>query len=778
MYNDWQTIQRISTGKPTRLVLVLGLILFSLSAIGQNINRPMVNQLLLQLRRSKADENRVHVLMELGKFHIYKPGEAKIDLDSGRTYLNRAKKLSDSLHLLSWYHDAESMLVVADLEERNTQGGQARLMRLIHDCQRTGDRLGEANTRFRWAVWLRNSSEDYQPVFANFRQAAAIYRSIPNPEKEISALKEMADTYLYQGDLDSAEAGLNQALNRYKTIKYPKLHYTYNSLSSVGILKGDYEKGLRYALLSIENMHQTGDTASAAAYYSDLGRIYEETGNHPKALEWYKKSLVKWRQEKLANFAMFNTAGFIAKDLIAQHKPKEALQLLNKLIQEIPTNTFIQKACVAQNLAYCYDALHQYPVAEHYYKEALAWYEKNKLDFEASQKAEQDIGTFYLKQKDFAKAEFHLRKALSFSPQKNARSTIKDIHLLLFKVDSARGNYVSAIQHFRLHKALSDSLFNEKKSKQIASLQIKYDTRKKEQDIALLREQSRLQQIELSHERTTRNGIIVGAVLLAGLLGVSYQQYRLKQRSNQLLQTKQLEINRKNDSLEQILLEKENLLEEKEWMLKEIHHRVKNNLQIISSMLNTQLNFLQDSNARTAIKDSQNRVHAMALIHQKLYQSEHLALVNMAEFIHEIVDYLMESFPQTERIRTKLDVSGIQMDVAQAIPIGLIINEAVTNSLKYAFPHNRPGLIGIQLQLVQPHQYRVRICDDGVGFPQELNLEDVPTLGLTMIRGLSRQIGAALVINQATGVEICLEFGGTPKADRAKERQVVLDRPL
>ncbi|MFD2571969.1 histidine kinase dimerization/phosphoacceptor domain -containing protein [Spirosoma soli] len=765
---------------------LLGLILRT-NATGQNINRQQVRLLLSQLQTSKADAKRLPILLELGKFHIYKPGEAKIDLDSGLTYLNQAKKLSDSLHLLTWQHEVEGMLIVAEMEGGNTQLGRQRFQQLINDCRKTGDKAAEATVRVRLGIWLRNIDNNYyREVFANFRQAAAIYKLLKDQEKEINALKEVGITYLYQGKLDSAQAVLVNVLKRYKAINYPKLHYTYNLLATVSTLKGNYDKGLSYALLCIDSMNKTADTVSAASFYGDLARIYEETGNHPKGLEWHKKSLQTWRQEKLPNFAMYNTASFIAKDLIDQKKPREALQLIQTLIKEIPTNTIIQKASVAQSLAYCYDALHNDQLAERYYLETLDWFAKNKMDFESSQQAEIDMGRFYVKQKNFKKAENHLTKALSFYPQKNSLSTIKDLHFLLFKVDSAQGNYLAAIQHFRQHKALNDSLFNETKSKQIASLQIEYDTRKKEHDIALLTKQSQLQQSELKHEQATRNTIIAGAMLLAGLLGVSYNRYRLKKRSNEQLQAQQLqlqaqheelqtqqdvlqvqqqEINQKNEYLQR-------LLEEKEWMLKEIHHRVKNNLQVVSSLLNAQSDYLQEPKALTAIQDSQNRVHAMALIHQKLYQSNNLALVDMREYIDEIVDYLVESFNQQELVKVVLNVSAIQFEVSLATPIGLIINEAVTNSLKYAFPYDRSGVITIALQRTTDHTCELTISDNGVGMPVDVDLEHTNTLGLTMIRGLSRQIGGQLQIRQESGVRMHLTFSSVKKADKAVWAQI------
>ncbi|CCH53572.1 signal transduction histidine kinase [Fibrisoma limi BUZ 3] len=761
------------------LTIGFGLTILTHQATGQNINRQQVRQLLSQLQHSKTAEKQLPILVELGKFHIYKPGEANVDLDSGRAYLNQAKRLSDSLHLLTWQHEIESMLIVAAMEGGNSQLGRLRFAQLIDDCRKTGDRAAEANVRVRLGIWLRNVDNDYREVFANFRQAAAIYKSLRDQQKEINAFKEVGITYLYQGKLDSAQAVLTDVLAQYKAIGYPKLHYTYNLLATVNTLKGDFDKGLSYALLCIDSMDKTKDTVSAASFYGDLARIYEEIGNHSKGVEWHRKSLQAWRQERLPNFAMYNTASFIAKDLIHQQKPREALQVIKTLVNEIPTNTIIQKASVAQSLAYCYDALHNDRLAERYYLETLDWYAKNKMDFEASQQAEIDIGGFYVQQKNFRKAAVHLTKALSFYPQKNSLSTIKDLHFLLFKVDSAQGNYLSAMRHFRQHKALNDSLFNETKSKQIASLQIRYDTRKKEQDIALLTKQSELQQSELKYAQASRNYIIAGTILLAGLLGVSYNRYRLKKRSNEQLQTQQQqlqaqheelqtqqdalqgqqqEINQKNEYLQR-------LLEEKEWMLKEIHHRVKNNLQVVSSLLNAQSDYLNDPQALTAIQDSRNRVHAMALIHQKLYQSNSLALVDMREYIDEIVDYLMESFDRRESVSAVLNVAALQFDVSLATPIGLIINEAVTNSLKYAFPHGS-GLITIELRGIQDQAYGLTISDNGVGMPPEFDLERSDTLGLTMIRGLSRQIGGQLDISQQSGVHIHLEFSPVKQADK------------
>ncbi|CCH01448.1 signal transduction histidine kinase [Fibrella aestuarina BUZ 2] len=746
--------------------------LFTRLACGQNINRQQVNNLLADLRTSQPDAKRLAILLALSKFHIYKPGESKVDLDSSRMYLRAAQKLSDSLHLLARQHETQSLFIVADLEGGQTVSGRSRFAKLITDCQRSGDTEGEAIARYRFGIWLRNYAPDSVAVLTQFNRVAALYRSLRNPVEEINALKEIGVTHLYQGNLALAELELLTVLNRYKAIGYPKLHYTYNLLSMIGRLKGDLNEGFRYALLCVESMKKTADTASAAAFYGDLAQMYDEAGNHPKSIEWRKKSLAAWRQERLPNFAMFYAAGLIAKDLIAQQKPDEALRFFQQLVADIPTNTIIQKGCVAQNLAYCYEALGNYALAERYYRQSLYWYEQNKLDFEGSLQIRQELGTFYVRQKKYREARFYLTNALTILPQKKALSTLKDIHFMLFKVDSAQGNYLAAIQHLQQYKTFNDSLFNEAKSKQLTQLQIQYDTREKEQNIALLSKQSELQQLALKRAQTTRNALLVGGLLLVGLLGVSYNRFRLKQRSNQLLEAKQGEIDQKNKSLEQMVAQKEELLVEKEWMLKEIHHRVKNNLQVISSLLNAQSDYLHDATALAAIRESQNRVQAMALIHQKLYQSARLSTVDMAAYISEVVTYLLESFNSEPAVRTELTVAPIQIDVNLATPLGLIINEAVTNSLKYAFPSppygaDRPGIIAISLQPVTGQTCRLLIEDNGVGLPPGFDPTQTNTLGLTMIQGLSRQIGGQLHIDQESGVRIRLEFNTARKPEPA-----------
>jgi two-component sensor histidine kinase len=355
-----------------------------------------------------------------------------------------------------------------------------------------------------------------------------------------------------------------------------------------------------------------------------------------------------------------------------------------------------------------------------------------------------------------------------------------------FKVDSAQGNYPSAIKHYQTYIAVKDSVFNETTSKQVEQLTIQYETEKKEQDIklkekniALLKEQNKAQQ-------TQRNALVGGTGLLLAFLGLGYNRYRLKRRSNQLLeaqhqelqlqkdvlQTQQVEIHHKNEHLSELLGEKdsllgqkdtllsqqERLLEEKERLLKEIHHRVKNNLQVVMSLLNSQADSLQDRAALSAIQESQHRVQAMALIHQKLYQAEGVARIPMHDYIEEVVAYLHESYCLDQLVRFQLEVAPIELDVTQAVPLGLIINEVITNAFKYAFPDGRPGTVCLSLQRQGEAAYQLTIADDGVGLPAHYDPSQSHSLGMTLLHGFSAQLGGELTITSQAGLCINLLF--------------------
>jgi PAS domain S-box-containing protein len=186
-------------------------------------------------------------------------------------------------------------------------------------------------------------------------------------------------------------------------------------------------------------------------------------------------------------------------------------------------------------------------------------------------------------------------------------------------------------------------------------------------------------------------------------------------------------------------------LAEKEILLKEVHHRVKNNLQIISSLLDLQSDYVRDEQSRVFFRDSQNRIRSMALIHEKLYQSESLAFVDFREYIVDLANYLFSvSVKDPDLIRLTIDVGEVSLSVDEAIPCGLIINELISNSLKHAFPDDRGGEITVTCRIGEDGRITLTVSDNGIGLPPGLDVENTETLGLQLVAMLVKQLHARI----------------------------------
>lgn len=200
-------------------------------------------------------------------------------------------------------------------------------------------------------------------------------------------------------------------------------------------------------------------------------------------------------------------------------------------------------------------------------------------------------------------------------------------------------------------------------------------------------------------------------------------------------------------------------LREKEVLLKEIHHRVKNNLQITSSLLKLQSGYIQDSRAREMFADSQNRIRSMALVHEKLYQSSDLSRIHFADYIGSLATLLFRTYGvDDQRIHLHFGGEGIHLSVETAVPCGLIVNELLSNCLKHAFPGDQAGEVWIQLAPHGEGLLQLTVADDGVGLPEGLDLVQVDTLGLQLVRTLAQQLDGAFEAVRSPRTEFRITF--------------------
>ncbi|MEE9401297.1 MAG: histidine kinase dimerization/phosphoacceptor domain -containing protein, partial [Dehalococcoidia bacterium] len=204
-------------------------------------------------------------------------------------------------------------------------------------------------------------------------------------------------------------------------------------------------------------------------------------------------------------------------------------------------------------------------------------------------------------------------------------------------------------------------------------------------------------------------------------------------------------------------------LKEKELLLKEIHHRVKNNLQVVSSLLYLQSEHIKDEQSLATIAESQNRIKSMALVHEQLYQSEGLARVDFAEYIRNLATYLLRSYGvNPDAITLKIDADDVSLDIDTAIPCGLIINELVSNSLKHAFPAgkargDRESEIRIGLR-AHDNKLTLVVSDNGVGLPGDLDFRNTESLGLHLVNTLTRQVEGTIELDRSGGTAFQITF--------------------
>ena len=281
-------------------------------------------------------------------------------------------------------------------------------------------------------------------------------------------------------------------------------------------------------------------------------------------------------------------------------------------------------------------------------------------------------------------------------------------------------------------------------------MSIQYETATKDKNIELLEQKNTVQQATLRHSDLIKNVTLAGIFVMLVVTGLVYKLYRNKQRTNK-------EINEKNTALEQ-------LVKDKDWLVKEIHHRVKNNFHIVASLLEIQSSYLRNKEAVSAIQESQHRIHSMSIIHQKLYQSDTLSTIHMPEYIYELVEYLRESYSIRENIGFSLQIENIELNHASAITLGLILNEAITNALKYAFTKTEDAKISISLGHLSNSQILLSIADNGCGLPDDFDTKTGASMGMDLLQGLTDDLGGSLSIETNEGTRIKIIFDYKPIA--------------
>lgn len=561
-------------------------------------------------------------------------------------------------------------------------------------------------------------------------------------EKLGNTLNNIAIIYTQQSQMDSALRYITLAIDLNRETKDTlSLAKSLYAASNISYSKRDFSTALEGYLEALELKKAKG--GNATSQLSALGMCYQEMGQWKKARATFEESL------ELAT--TLNNPGNQAWAL-------KCLGVLSRSLSEPHENAlaYFEKAIPLQevsgdrgNLAESLLDLGRVQIDLKRISDAEASFERSLDIFSGIQQrmglvqAQAELGRTKMllgKEKEantLLTQAFADEEVISGMPE-----TVSLLYEELVETFSETEDYKRAFFYSQKNQHLKDSLLQQSRDREFAQMAEEYEADKREATISLLEENAQLKDKQIANQNMSMIGLGAGIFILGALAFLLYQNSQKRKEANLLLSQQKEEIEKQHA--------------QKAILLKEIHHRVKNNLQVISSLLNLQSREVKDGAAKDALNEGKNRVRSMALIHQRLYQKDELGLIDMQEYIEELVHNLQHSFAKTDtEITIKTSLSPVNADVDKAIPLGLILNELITNAYKYAFEGREKGQIALSMNIDEDRTFSLSVEDNGVGI-SENGTNKPQSFGMKLIKSLSKGLDGKLEVLSQDGTKISL----------------------
>lgn len=566
----------------------------------------------------------------------------------------------------------------------------------------------------------------------------------------------LGTAYSFSGDYLLSLRYLNSASAAAKMLSSPsKMASVHNEKGIVYSKMSNYSEALRNALMALRYYEKSDNMQLYGNSLVNLGLLYKHQNQIDLAMLYYEKAIVVYKKlsEKDSFFSIAATYSNISQAYLKEGKIDSSIKALTQSQEYV--NKINDNYLNAENnhaFGMIYFDLKNYKQAETNYLAALRSF--NLLnDKSGIAKTKVRLGRLFFKQK-------HLTKGLEFNQE--GLELAKKINHLEWQKEGYRdraemliqsNNYKEAYQNQVLFKKINDSMFNSNQEKKITELQMQYTFDKTQEKTKNAQFQKILKlNNEANRLRFMKNSAFLVASLFLVLFGFILYNFLKVKKQRKVIDLQQQELKLQNVRIQASLFEKEVLL-------KEIHHRVKNNLQIISSLLNIQAQNITDRNVLDSIKEAQSRVQAMSLIHQNLYQSQELDAINMEDYIKQLTLYLNEMFNcASEKITIEVKAPQIYFDIDTAIPLGLIVNELVSNAFKYAFTEISDKKITIVIKSKDAVEYQLSVSDNGIGMPKEFTIENSKSMGLNLVSILSRQLRGSVNYHSKNGTTFEINF--------------------
>ncbi|MDH3650184.1 MAG: hypothetical protein OEQ53_10900, partial [Saprospiraceae bacterium] len=480
-------------------------------------------------------------------------------------------------------------------------------------------------------------------------------------------LKSYLDATLAEiaGDYDQA-IDLHQQHYDWAILENDLIRQTFalSGLAKSSREKGDLAHAVEYTLRGIEVQDSMGLSKENGFFYAELGDLYTKMHQWDKAKEYIQRSYDLAKETDFAIGQSFSLRN-LASNSIERQNYEEAIDYIHQSIVIDSNNHYVNGLGKAhRDLGIVYERKSDLDKSMVHFSRALEYIEgtDNAFDFA---RIYQGMGRVLLRQNKISEAVENLELAKQYGRDLNALDFEVEQDLLRADLLERMGNFDEAYLAARSLLRKKDELLNQDIANRITGLHVAFETRQKEQEIELLNVEKEVAALRLEASNRRNIGFAIGLITLGIFAFFLLLLYRKIQSQHRIISK---------------------ALGEKEILLREIHHRVKNNLQFVSSLLSLQSQHVVDKSAHAALTEGQNRVRSMALIHQKLYQEENLTGIAVKDYFENLTTNLFDSYNiSRDRIELELDIQNVNLDVDTMIPLGLILNELVSNALKHAF---------------------------------------------------------------------------------------------
>lgn len=550
-------------------------------------------------------------------------------------------------------------------------------------------------------------------------KAIAIGTAIDNAQFVALAYSNIGIAYYYKANFAKASESFIASVKWRDTHDMPVDAAILINISVISRELNNWPLSLEYSERALELAQADSNESLVRMSYQNIGTIYTRLKDYELAEEYLRKANeINLRLNDSSHIARYHTG--MADNFLAQHNEEQTVFHYEQAKRFLPKKGDPRQRMFAfLNLARTYER----QSANGTDKKALRQAVKNAL------------------------VAYNMTKAMGL--RKNQSECAK----LLFNTYAALNEPNNAVPFGKEYLAVNDSLLSQDKMKAVAELQERYEAEKRETEIANLNEQNAIKSENLAQGEALQSNQQLIIVLLALGIGITavllvwiYRIYLQNKKTNAILEEKNVTIAAQN--------------EENETLLKEIHHRVKNNLQVISSLLDLQSGGVEDASALSALSDGQGRVRSMALIHQYLYQNDSIGRIAFTTYAHDLAKQIGSVY-KDQQVKLLLEESDIMLDIDTAIPLGLILNELLSNAYKYAFSNTEKPQLRIQLKENSSDHFELLVADNGPGLPDDFDAQKAKSLGLRLVRRLSKQLYGSVTYSGDEGTAFCIRFKGT-----------------